>query len=207
MIASYEMIISNTGVASMGLREEKRQLTRRAILDAVLDLVAEGSIEAISVPAVSRRSRVAVATIYRYFPTKDALLTAAAAEPAARAVDADALSREPADRLPSFHRAMWHDFAGNLPLVRHQVASDAGRAMRDARLADSQRELARYVEHRGVDPASPDGQRLVSLLLLLLGSLGFLELHDRQGLDVDEAVARSVWAMNALIEATVGEET
>ena len=106
------------------------------------------------------------------------------------------------DELAAFQRAMWHDFAANLPLLRHQVASAAGREMRAARLDRSRSSLAGYVGRHGIDPASAGGQRVISLLLLISGSLALLELHDRQGLDVDEALDRSLWAMRALIDAT-----
>ena len=101
---------------------------------------------------------------------------------------------------------MWHDFAGNLPLLRHQIASTAGREMRAARLEHSRVLLAGYIERQGIDAQSAEGQRLISLLLLVNGSLGLIELHDRQGLDVDEAVERSLWAMRALIDATRREQ-
>jgi hypothetical protein len=42
---------------------------------------------------------------------------------------------------------------------------------------------------RGVDPATAERDRLVSLVLLVSGSLAGVELHDRQGLDVDESIA------------------
>ena len=45
---------------------------------AVSDLVANDHPAAISVPAVAERAGVGVATVYRYFPTKEALLDAAA---------------------------------------------------------------------------------------------------------------------------------
>jgi AcrR family transcriptional regulator len=62
--------------------------------------------------------------------------------------------------------------------------------------------LAGYIERHGIDPQSDGGQRLISLLLLINGSLALIELHDRQGLDVDEALDRSLWALRALIDAT-----
>jgi hypothetical protein len=97
---------------------------------------------------------------------------------------------------------MWHDFAHNLPLLRHQVASAAGREMRTARLDSSRRSLAEHVARQGVDPTTPAGERLISLLLLINGSLALIELHDRQGLAIDEAIDRSLWAAGALIDAT-----
>jgi AcrR family transcriptional regulator len=186
----------------MSLRDEQRALTRRKVLAAVLELLAEGSLDELSVPAVSQRSGVSVATIYRYFPTRDELLAAAAAEPSRQALEHRPARRRDDDDLAAFQRVMWHDFAGNLPLLRHQVASTAGREMRAARLERSRTLLAGYVERQGIDPQSDDGQRLISLLLLINGSLALIELHDRQGLDVDDALDRSMWAARALIDAT-----
>ena len=186
----------------MSLREEQRALTRHKVLTAVLELVAEGSLDALSVPAVAQRSGVSVATIYRYFPTRDELLAAAAAEPSRQALSEPPAPRTDDDELATFQRAMWHDFAENLPLLRHQIASTAGREMRTARLDHSRSLLAGYLDRHGIDARSAGGQRLISLLLLINGSLALLELHDRQGLDVDEALDRSLWAMRALITAT-----
>ena len=188
----------------MGLRAEQRELTRRMVLGAVLDLVADGTLDEVSVPAVARRSGVSVATIYRYFPSKDDLLTAAAAEPSRRAL---ASTERPAtqpgdDEFATFLRTMWHEFSGNLPLLRHQISSDAGREMRRARLDDGRDRLAAYVEAFGVDPGSVEGQRLISLIMLVSGSVALVELHDRQGVDVDDAIDTSLWAVQALIDAT-----
>lgn len=186
----------------MKLREQQKVLTRGAILGAVLDLVADGQLDELSVPAVARRSGVSVATIYRYFPTRDELLTAAAAEPSRQALAARTALVDPADELASFQQAMWISFAENMALLRHQVVSEVGREMRAARLEQSRRRLGAYVEQRGVDPASSEGERLVALLLLTSGSLGLLELSDRQALPVDVAIEYSRWAADALIEAT-----
>ena len=139
----------------------------------MLELVAEGSLDELSVPAVAQRSGVSVATIYRYFPTRDELLAAAAAEPSRQALSQRPCPRPDDDDLAAFQRAMWHDFAGNLPLLRHQIASTAGREMRTARLERSRSLLAGYIERHGIDPQSAGGQRLISLLLLINGSLAW----------------------------------
>jgi hypothetical protein len=97
---------------------------------------------------------------------------------------------------------MWHEFATNLPLLRHQVTSTAGRDMREARLERSRAETGRFLQGAGIDPDSEGGRRLVSLLLLVSGSLALLELHDRQDLPVDEALDTSLWAVRVLVEAT-----
>jgi AcrR family transcriptional regulator len=191
----------------MGLREEHRQLTRQKVLAAVLELVAEGSIDALSVPAVSQRSGVSVATIYRYFPNKDQLLAAASAEPSRRATtSADRPARQDGDDDLDHHvRVMWHEFSDNLPLLRHQLSSEAGREMRQARAPENRRRLAGYVERCGIDPASEVGERLISMIMVVTSSTALVELQDRQGLDIDEAIENSLWALRALIDAAGGD--
>lgn len=191
----------------MGLRDEQRELTRRKILGAVLGLVADGSLGDLSIPAVSRRSGVSVATIYRYFPTKDDLLAAAAAEPREQASrSARRLSRREGDDDLAHHvREMWHEFGDNLPLLRHQLSTEAGRTMRRARVAENRRRLADYVEGFGIDPSSEAGERLIAMIMVVAGSVALIELHDNQGLTIEESIDHSQWALGALIEAAGGE--
>jgi len=108
---------------------------------------------------------------------------------------------EPTD-YAGFQRAMWHDFSKNMALLRHQITSAAGREMREARLARSRAQLGAHIEQFGITPSSPEGERLIAMLLLVSGSLALVELHDRQGLDVDDALDASLWAVQTLIEAT-----
>ena len=55
-----------------------RQLIRRAkIIEVVIDLIGNVGAEAVQMRDVARRSGVALATVYRYFSSKDHLLAAA----------------------------------------------------------------------------------------------------------------------------------
>lgn len=55
-----------------------RQLVRRArIIEAVIDLIGEVGAEAVQMRDVAHRSQVALATVYRYFSSKEHLLAAA----------------------------------------------------------------------------------------------------------------------------------
>jgi AcrR family transcriptional regulator len=54
-----------------------RQLIRRAkIIEAVIDLIADVGADAVQMRDVAKRSGVALATVYRYFNSKDYLLAA-----------------------------------------------------------------------------------------------------------------------------------
>jgi len=188
----------------MSLRAEQRAFTERKILDAVIALVAEGGSGGLSVSEVSRRSGASVATIYRYFPNKDELFTAAAWIPAA-ATEAVRPDRFYGPGFRDYLVALWNGFAENLPLVRHQVGSPAGREMRATRLVAGRRRLGDELTGLGIDPGSDAGERLISLCLLLGGSLALLELNDRQGLSVEQAADAVVWAATVLLESTLRE--
>ena len=187
----------------MSVREAHRAVTRQRILDAVLDLVSEGRADDLVVPDVSRRSGVSLATIYRYFPTKDALLDAAAEEPARQAAGMP-VGTEITDG-DAFLRTMWHSFVDNLPLVRRQATSEAGREMRNRRYEASRTLLADQLTRGGLDTDTATGARVVRMSLLLTSSLAFLDLHDRQGLGPDEAADDVEWAIAALVRAAQEE--
>jgi AcrR family transcriptional regulator len=189
-------------VISMGVRELQREVTRERILATVLELVGHGRTDDIAVPEVARRSGVSLATIYRYFPTKDALLDAAADEPARQAAG---IGHGEMTDGPTYLRSLWRSFEARLPLVRRQPASEAGRAMRARRYPTSRAWFAERVASAGVAPDSPEGARLVRLALLLTSSLAFLDLHDRQALGADAAADDVEWAIAALQRATATE--
>ena len=63
-----------------GLRERKARQVRTAIFDAMLALSEEQGYEATTVEQVAARAEVGTATVYRYFPTKDAILLAPVAD-------------------------------------------------------------------------------------------------------------------------------
>ena len=184
----------------MTVRDLQREVTRERILATVLELVAEPGAGDVAVPEVARRSGVSVATIYRYFPTKDALLDAAADEPARQA--AGVAPATPSDRrVPPISGRCGGRSKGN---SRSSAANPRRRrAARSARVAIRVARMVRGTRRdRGVAPESPEGARLIRLALLLTSSLAFLDLHDRQGLDADAAADDVEWAVEMLQRAT-----
>jgi AcrR family transcriptional regulator len=62
-------------MASTGLRELKKERTRRLIADTAARLFAERGYEHVAVTDVAREAEVAEQTVYNYFPTKEQLVT------------------------------------------------------------------------------------------------------------------------------------
>jgi AcrR family transcriptional regulator len=60
--------------AAAGLRQRKKDSSRRAIEDAAWELFAEQGYEETSINDIAERANVAPRTFFRYFPTKEAVL-------------------------------------------------------------------------------------------------------------------------------------
>jgi AcrR family transcriptional regulator len=63
-----------SSVNAVGLRQRKKESSRRAIEDAAWELFAEKGYEETSVNDIAERADVAPRTFFRYFPTKEAVL-------------------------------------------------------------------------------------------------------------------------------------
>lgn len=87
-----------------GLRERKKEQTRRAIVDAAHRLFGERGFEATTVAEVARAADVSEGTVFNYFPTKEDLFYGGLESFEQRLVDAvrDRRAGEPA--LAAFRR-------------------------------------------------------------------------------------------------------
>jgi len=92
-----------TEVAVEGKRARNAAVRRKRVIDAALSLADEGGYEAVQMRDVAERADVALGTLYRYFPSKDALLIAALFEMAddlkRRMAVYPARGETPADRV------------------------------------------------------------------------------------------------------------
>ncbi len=188
------------------LREQHKRATRERIVRAVAELVADAHPASISVPAVAARAGVGVATVYRYFPTKEALLDASAL------VMGDDSGITSLDQMPtsfadaaSILPAQFAAIARHLPLARNQLASPLGRQLRKVRWEGKRVAMTRALEGSGIDPTSLPGKRLAAVADVLTSSTAVLELHDKAGIPVDEAAAHVLWALGVLERATQEE--
>ena len=85
-----------------------RQLIRRAkVIEAVIDLIADVGAEAVQMRDVAQRSGVALATVYRYFSSKDHLLAAALEDWQKRLTRRILASRDRTDRNPIRCAVSW----------------------------------------------------------------------------------------------------
>ena len=76
------------------LREQRRQRTREAIVDAAAELFVERGFDAVSVSEIAQRAGVVEKTVFNHFPVKEGLVFET--DPPMRAALLDAVRRRPA---------------------------------------------------------------------------------------------------------------
>ena len=178
------------------LRERRRQETAELILGAVLNLMAEAGIDGLTMEAVAERVGVSLRTIYRYFPDRASLLTAALARhneavPFASPTSPEQIGAAYGEVFPRFDDA---------PAIVQAVLA--------ARVAGSVRWDARSQRIREIEEAlapacdrlpRQEAERATAVIVYLANALAWLSLRDESGLDGQQSGAAITWAIDTLV--------
>lgn len=181
-------------MATQDLRERQRRATRDQIIEAVHEVLIEHHPAALSMPQIAARAAISLRTLYRYFPTKEALLDAASetfrtpASVVGGTIDVTT--------LPDYLRVQWRGFTESIGAVRAQHLSPAGRAMRDRRVPAARTTVAGALDDAGIEP----DPRLVDLVIAIASSAMYLELVDRLGHGDQEAADMAAWTVGAVVD-------
>jgi AcrR family transcriptional regulator len=159
-------------IADLGLRERKKAQLRGRIADTALALLRDHGLEAATVEEICRRVEISQPTFYKYFPSKEAILT----EHAIRGWGA--LLRQVLEQPGTLHKRLQHYFAAIAEQMTrerklwHAIAvSNAYNPVRDPKLLTSMQAGTRVLEHalelgqqRGEITQTFSVQRLASML-------------------------------------------
>ncbi|MEU5877502.1 TetR/AcrR family transcriptional regulator [Spirillospora sp. NPDC047279] len=159
-----------------------QQVRRERLLEAARELAYEGGYPAVTMHDVADRAGVARATVYRYFATKDHLLTEVAATWAHRVtddIDALAIGDTPAERLTALLERIVEVAAAELTLtsaIIQAVTSD------DPSVDDARTVLFLFVRDRlstAIGDPLPDGDEVEVVLghVLLAGLVSLASLR------------------------------
>lgn len=188
------------------LRAAQVKKTREQILEGLVRTMASGITE-VSVPAVAQEAGVSVPTVYRYFPTKRALVEALGGHLAAKAGVGQVATRPPSspEELAALARRMHEASEGLGDVLRAAAVSELGRTLRkDAipmRLKAIEHALLPVREH--FDAAEWGHLRNVVLVLTSSAMLrAFKDYLELSGKDSGEAVA---WAIETLCRGRMKE--
>jgi AcrR family transcriptional regulator len=182
--------------AGPSLRERRRQETAGLILDAVLDLMAEAGIDGLTMDAVAERVGVSLRTVYRYFPDRPSLLTAALAR------HNEAVPYEPPtspDQIGAVYGAAFSRFDDVAAVVQAVLAARVAGSLRwDAR-SQRIRELEEALAPACDRLPRDEAEQATAVIVYLANALAWLSLRDESGLDSRQSGAAITWAIDTLV--------
>ena len=193
-------------------RERQRRRTRKAIVDAAVELLGRGRDP--SVAEIAEAADVSRRTVYLYFPTLEHLLADAALEASRTMVEPRfELDGDAGERVEALVRGVQQGFAVTETLGRTIIRLTVGAGAPSPPGATPRRGYRRveWIE-RALEPLHgtlpPERfERLVSALTLLIGWEAMIVLQDTRALTTAEAEEVCVWAARALLAAEASGST
>jgi AcrR family transcriptional regulator len=178
------------------LRERRRQETADHLVDAVLDLMAESGIDALTMEAVADRAGVSLRTVYRYFPDRTSLLVAALAR---HNESVPFVSPTSPEEIGAAYGEVIARFDETPAIVQAVLAARVAGSVRwDARaqrIREIEQALAPVCDRLPAEEAA----RATAVIVYLANALAWLSLRDESGLDGTESGKAITWAINTLV--------
>lgn len=197
--------------STVGPRERlaQKMRTRRALLAAAGDLVAEG--KAPTVAEAADAAKVSRATAYRYFPSQDALLAEAPLRVDLPTVESlfagTAAPTDVADRVALVHNALYDHIREREAQFRLFQRNSLLRSLDPTRSEPTLRPAFRVqLLDAALQPLEgelddDELHRLTTALSVLIGTEAMIAMRDVLGLDHDEARAHGEWAVRQMMSA------
>jgi AcrR family transcriptional regulator len=181
------------------LRAEQQEATRRRILQAMADVLADEAVDDVTVPIVAMRARVSVRTVYRHFPTKEALFDAFGewAEENLQLV----LHSYPdtLEGVLEMAPALYRMYDDREPLIR-ALLSKRGQEIRARtrrrRLQTFEKAMRELTE--SLEPA--ERRRALAVVYLLVSAPAWQAMRDQWELEGEEAGQAAAWAVRVLTD-------
>lgn len=184
-------------MAVPSLREQQAALARERIVRAVAELLERDGAAELTVPEVADLSGVSLRTVYRHFPTREALL-----EAAGRWIGVELLKQgyptSLDDIADSFERGC-REFDEHPGLVRAMALSEVGREARSSRRRERLDAIRQALEEEVGALSKRELREAEAVLAYLHNMLAYTTLreeHELSGAEIGEALG---WAIRTLV--------
>jgi AcrR family transcriptional regulator len=183
---------------SASLRDHQAAVARERILQGVAELLERDDSTELTMPQVADAAGVSLRTVYRYFPTRDALL-----EAAGRWIGGELLKQGYPSSLDdvadSLERACG-EFDQRPGLVRAMAMSQVGRAARHSRRRERLDAIRQALEREVA--ALPEGElrQAEAVLAYLHNMLAYTTIREEQHLSGEEIGEALGWAIRTLVD-------
>jgi len=180
------------------LRAEQMERTRERILEAAAEQLLEEGLEELSLPRAAQRARVSVPTIYRHFPTKEALMQELTVWVGRKL----RLSEMPGsvDEFTDYVPRLFAHYDENEALVRarrllwdHLSVNQDTRRHRDKLVEKAMEDVTARL-----DPF--DARRACAVVRVLMNSGAWEMLRDNWNLTGEQAGETLAWAIHILVD-------
>lgn len=185
-------------MSAVSLREQHAEATRVRILSAVADLLEREQPAEMTMPAVAAASGVSLRTVYRYYPTRERLL-----EAAARWIGEELFRhRYPRDldETANSFRQDCVDFDERPGLVRAMALSQLGRDIRTYRRRGRVEAIRGALRDELSDLPDDELRRAEAVLAYLHNMLAYTTLREESGLSGEEIGEAVGWAIGTLVD-------
>ena len=180
------------------LRERKTQALRDAVLDVLLERVKNDGFEDIAMEDLARSAGVSRRTLYRLFPTREALL-AAAGERFAGTVDMPQEIRGP-DELSATFREGSRLMERRADLARALYRSTVGKGIRAGQRSRRIEAIENALRPLTAKLDKDEARRVTAVIAFLISSNTWITIQDESGLNGDEIRLGVSWAIDLLVD-------
>jgi AcrR family transcriptional regulator len=184
-------------MSTESLRTRQAAVARRAILEALVRHLEAGDADDLPMEDLARDAGVSRRTLYRYFPSRAALL-----EAAGEWIRAELLQL-PVEIGPEGITASFRAATSRLQrrprLARALLRTQTGRAVRSGYRAERVEAIRRAVQAEAPGASPPALERAAAVLAYLCSSNAWATVQDESGLDGPSARAAVEWAIETLL--------
>ena len=179
------------------LRERQMKETKEAIFRAASEQLSDSGLEEFHIPRLAEAAGVSVRTVYRYFPTKEALL-AAFAEWLDDQIGTFSMSANIDDMVTGVEM-VFAAFDDNADVIRSQWATHQGRAIREKGRGRRLETLGAAVRNATPHLSPREHRHATAILSLLHSSRTWQAMKDDFGMNGREAGKAVSWAIRTLV--------
>jgi AcrR family transcriptional regulator len=180
------------------LREHQAEAARQRILAAVATLLEGQPVDDLTMPQVAEASAVSLRTLYRYYPTREQLL-----EAAARWIGAELLGQDYPQSLDDVAETFedgCRQFDRHPGLVQALALSQLGREVRGYRRGERLAAIRNALGREVGDLPERELRSAEAVLAYLHNMLAYTTLREEHGLSGDEIGAALGWAIRTLVD-------
>ena len=192
-----ESIKRATNTYSSPLRDEQKQRTHERILEAAAEQLLEEGLEELSLPRAAKRARVSVPTVYRHFPTPEALMRELT-EWVGRRININEVP-ENVDEFTEWVPRLFAHWDENEALIRARLLSRAHRQVHRDIGHRRNEAIEKAMEDVTAQLGPLDTRRICGLARLLVSGAAWEMMRDSWDLTGEQAGEALAWAISVLI--------